>query len=584
MLRKVLIQSPDAATSGLGALGVRGLVLLKRFDLARALLQKYHIESDGKTDPIAHWMRGQSALEAGEASKAIDDFETAKTALSRAALAATPSPEGPELAAECRYALGWCQFRLGDFEDALASFERADHDLTALNLPSAADAAWMVALTRLKLEPPESGAPTAAIAALKAFQKRYPDHPNARKVDELLAKFRDNANKPDQPAGSAPDVKTSLNLARRHYERWSRLSPQPPGAQRSWVAADLRTDLDALLALPDLDKHPEEAVETFLMAKDLALSADPPDWTQARALLDRAKPLAGALPTDSRLIADYHYALFQRAQADHNTAAAHAEAAWLRDHKEGVLYEKAVLAALARRADDALAAAPEPARPPLRAEALDTYRKLSALLGDTRSRLRANKSALTACSRLAQHAFDSDQFDLAATTLDKLLAAFPDDASYLRRAGLAHFRAGHDQRSLECWRALLSGLPTDSEEWYEAKYYQLSCLLNLNPAEARARPRPVPTPPPRRRPRPLARGVPAVGGESAGGVPHPALERRRQSVEVRDRILSGGTHHGYRRKRTESGRSGLERDRPPGRGRQESHRSRAETPGEGTGG
>jgi tetratricopeptide (TPR) repeat protein len=163
-----------------------------------------------------------------------------------------------------------------------------------------------------------------------------------------------------------------------------------------------------------------------------------------------------------------------------------AELQWLETHDRGKIYVTAVLAALARRADEALAAAPESDRRARRTEALEAYRRLSRMLGNTPASIRANKNSRIACLRVAQHAFDLDQPELAAQPLDTILEAYPDDAEYLRRAGLAHFRARHFARALEIWRTLLAGLPAGSEGWCEAKYQQICCLAEIDAPRARS--------------------------------------------------------------------------------------------------
>ena len=73
----------------------------------------------------------------------------------------------------------------------------------------------------------------------------------------------------------------------------------------------------------------------------------------------------------------------------------------------------------------------------------------------------------------------------AAKRLSQLLAVFPTDQSYLRRAGLSAFQAGEHAAALEHWRKLVAGLPKNADNWYEAKYYQLACLAQLDRAKAR---------------------------------------------------------------------------------------------------
>ena len=56
---------------------------------------------------------------------------------------------------------------------------------------------------------------------------------------------------------------------------------------------------------------------------------------------------------------------------------------------------------------------------------------------------------------------------------------------FCRHAGLACFRAGQYAESLEHWRNLLAATESGSDDWLEAKYYQLTCLAKTDPAAAR---------------------------------------------------------------------------------------------------
>ncbi len=108
------------------------------------------------------------------------------------------------------------------------------------------------------------------------------------------------------------------------------------------------------------------------------------------------------------------------------------------------------------------------------------------MLGDSPAALAKQDNARVASSKLAQYAYDTGAFAEAGGQLEKLLAAFPKNQDYLRRAGLAFFQAGKHEQALPHWRTLLAGLASDSPDWYEAKYYQLACLAQTDKATARA--------------------------------------------------------------------------------------------------
>src|SRR5262249_19595900 len=153
-----------------------------------------------------------------ESSRTREGFDVAQAAFA-AALASPDAGRAPELAAECRYALGWCQYRLGASEEAVATFRQAARAMAHFELPPAPDAAWMAALGRLKLETQGSKGWNDAIADLLALKQQYPDHPNAQKLDELLARLRKDAPAPE-PTGAAAAVGgggAQLSLCRRLY-------------------------------------------------------------------------------------------------------------------------------------------------------------------------------------------------------------------------------------------------------------------------------------------------------------------------------------------------------------------------------
>ncbi len=94
----------------------------------------------------------------------------------------------------------------------------------------------------------------------------------------------------------------------------------------------------------------------------------------------------------------------------------------------------------------------------------------------------APQQSRVANSKLARYAATLGLHQEAADVLERLLA-IPEHAKnkdYLQRAARAQFLAGNQAASLEHWRRLLLGLQRGSEEWYEAKYYQLACLQKLD--------------------------------------------------------------------------------------------------------
>jgi tetratricopeptide (TPR) repeat protein len=107
------------------------------------------------------------------------------------------------------------------------------------------------------------------------------------------------------------------------------------------------------------------------------------------------------------------------------------------------------------------------------------------LVGEDADTIASSRNALAANSRLASYLEQEGQWPEAAERLERLVAALPSDRAYLRRAGLAWHHAAKYAQALPHWRKLLSGLPAGSDDWFEAKYYQLACLQQVEPEDAR---------------------------------------------------------------------------------------------------
>lgn len=477
----LLIRDGKGPQADLATLGLRGLLRMRRFELARHLLARHGAALEGQTGFIPQWLQGQNVLERAERSKTAGDYQAAARTLA-AALAAADANREPALAAQCRFLLGCCYYRGGELEKAVAELKPALAALQAARAETVPDAAWVLASAYHGLASLDERQQSAAVDALQAFQRDFPTHPNAKKVDGLVFDLKQDAvalEKLDPADPAYPDA--CLRVCRRYHGQWKRARPDG----RDAAAAQLRPALDRYLGLADAARNAEGRLEGLLMAADLALGGAAPDAGQARERLKQAEPLASPLMPSSPLAAEFHYLRFRLAQATDDGPALKEEARWLGQHARGSAAERLALLELARRADAALETADAGRQPALRAEALTVYEQLVTALGDGPDRLRTGPNALLANSRLAALAEVAGRLDLATRQLDRILQAFPRDGTYLRRAGLAHFQAGQYDRARACWQTLVDGLPSDSDGWYEAKYYALASLARTDRAAGR---------------------------------------------------------------------------------------------------
>lgn len=472
-----------AARADLGLLGLRGLSAMKRTDLARRLVEKYGVDLSDQAGFVMQWLAGQGRFEKAEKSKSADDYRAALKHFANA-LGSPDAGRDRTLAAQARYFLGFCYFRLNDLDRAAEAFQQAADQFRTAKSESAADAAWMLANIHLSRAPRDAKAREAAADALTAFRKEFKDHPNAKKVDFLLLRLRPEGlslDKLDPKDASYPEA--VLFAARQQHGRWKRATAVP--AKAAALAADVASAADRYLELPAARQKDEGRLEALLIKADLALHARTPDPKGAGALLGRADLLAAALPADDKLADDYHYLKLLLAQASQDTEAARAEALWLAQNRKGTPYAQAGLVTLAKMVDGAVQQANDKEKPARRAEALKVYAQLVAAFGDDAATLKANKNALIASSRLGSYALDAGQYDLAAKQYDKLLQAYPKDARYLRGAALGHYHVGNYERAMDCWGPLVTGLPKTSPGWFEAKYHYTAALARTDPRGAR---------------------------------------------------------------------------------------------------
>lgn len=472
-----------------GMVAIAGLVRLKQFDTLGQLMSRYAIDLEQAGALLVHGLEGRRLLDKAEASKDRDDYRAAEEALTKA-LADPSATKDVALAGECRYLLGWCHYRREQYRAAAEQFEQATKALKAIDQPTAVKAAWKAVESYYQAASENPRYVASAVRLLEAIRRDFPGDPLTQKVDYYLAKIRHHAASPEELIRSLRRVEPeSPNYLSSRYEicllEHQRWTAAQDAADRLAVAGEVYQAVDAYLSAAKNGADPAEKLRCLLLAAEVALAADPVDVERVRSYLDQATGLVGKLAATDALAADYHYRRLQLAArtGDDRHASEHAE--WLAQHAAGSGYELPALVELAKKADAAVAAAGADRLRSSREQACAIYARLAKLLGDGPKAISSQKNALVASSKLAAYLGDLGRHAEAAEQLEKILAVYPNDQGYLRRAGLAHFQAGSYERALPPWRKLLAGLPSESAGWYEAKYHQLACLIEVDAAQAR---------------------------------------------------------------------------------------------------
>ena len=473
--------------SQLGILGLEGLARLGERRTVRQLMEKYDIKLPSGGGFFLRWIDARRLLTVAERSKTPDDYRAAVQALT-AALAAPDANAQISSAAQCRYELAWCHFQLGEYKEAGRQYGQAVTGLKASDTQTAAQSAWMAFASYQKATKAEPRSATAALEALRTLKRGFPDHPYAKRADYYMERLQQDAASPKETIAKLRRIKSDdpsylsarYDICLLSHQSWTRAANDgKPGASKELFEAVREYLADASDDVDDSRK-----LKCCLVAADAALNGRSSDAATATSFLDWATPLTERLPLSHSLVAEYHYRRLQMAGQRGDDEARRTHADWLVQHAAGSIYERPALVVAAKAVDEKLKSATEGQKRTLYEEAYAVYARLAEREGNSVEAISAKKNARIATSKLAYYALQLGQFGEAARQMEKLLAAYPKDKSYLRRAGLAYFHAGSYEQSLPQWRTVLSGVSKNSEEWYEAKYYQLCCLFETDPETA----------------------------------------------------------------------------------------------------
>lgn len=478
----------DADRRELGLLGISGLAKLKQFAALRTLVDEYEIDlGDGGGFYVA-FVQGQQQFDAAEKSK---DPEQYRAAIKQfiAALATSDAKNDAATAGLCRYNLAWSHYRLEDFAAAAREFEQAIPGLKLNDRETAAQSAWLAFGAHRQLIGKSPTAASAAISALERLKREFPESKFAPRVDFQMAKLQSAASSPEESIAALQKIKPGeANYLAARYDLGQLLHSQwraarDDAAKAKVALAELQQAVDVFIAAAGADDGTRK-VTLLLKVVDAALGSNPAASQLATNYLQRASAIVDGLPDDDVAAAEFHYQALQHARAAGDTTARQLHAQWLVEHAKGSSYELPALVTTASALDAEVKSAPKSQLPDLEEQAYDVYHRLARALGDSPNLLEQQKNARVAQAKLAYYAAQTGRHEEAAAGYAKLLAVFPKDKDYLRRAGMATFAAGAYDASLAHWTTLLRGLAAGSDDWLEAKYHQIACLAAINKTEA----------------------------------------------------------------------------------------------------
>lgn len=478
-----------ASMSRLAEAGIRGLLRLRQDAVLRQIMERYDLPLREDAGFAISFALGQRRFERAEKSGKSEDYRLALQALQQAR-SSGQATVGPSELAACHQLLGWCHYRMGDAVNGAGQFHQAAILLRESDRAAGADSAWMAFVCWQTKHKKDGSALSQTIEALEWLRREFPDSGPAKKAEFQLTRLQagsrsaeDRARKLQAITADNPDYLASrFELCAALVTKWRDTPDRNQAAELgAGVLKVARQYFDASTAN---DRRVTSDIRVALFALEVLAAKPGMDEQELAYFESRASSLASKLPMDARELVEFHYRQFQFARYRSDAVTASREATWLSQHGRGSTFELPALVVVAQDADEAYKKAAPDERREYARKAADAYQRLLELSGDTPEMIRSKTNARVAVSRLAQLRQESGDYPAAIGSLEKLLRAYPNDKSYLRRIAIAEFQAEHWAASLERWRRLVAGLEKGQAEWMEAKYYQIECLVRSDPEAA----------------------------------------------------------------------------------------------------
>ena len=463
----------------LAEVGLEGLVRLKLPDMARALVAKYQI-TIGSSSFAGRLLSASGLLDGAEKSKLAGDYKKAADAL----LAALPlCVNDPGTGARLRYQAGYCLFKTNDWPGAIGLLEEAVKGMGKDRSELAGDALWLLVTAYEKQLLVDPSIKTKRLEALREFSGNFPNHSRIKNAQALLALGDGpipalDMLKPEDPAYAE---KVYL-LVKKAYGEWRAVRGDASKAAGALVM--VQSAAGRYLALPEKSVSTGNRLEVAFMAADSFISGSPNQFGPAGDLLRQIEPSVKLLPVEARAASDYRILQLQLGQATGNVGMAKEASEWICMNRAGSPLHEAALIGYAKTADAFRLKGIDKTKS--QQEALVAYKNLVSFYGDTPEKVKTNRNAQIANFRLAEQLYAAGDMEGCASILEKkLLTAFPKETKYLRLMGMAGNHGRNLDKSLECWRLLTVGLPSGSNEWFEAKYNHMANLSVKSVEDAR---------------------------------------------------------------------------------------------------
>jgi hypothetical protein len=461
----------------LAEVGVVGLVSMRQWSIVQDVLAEYEVTIGADRKGFAWgWLRGHQLRTQADGNRAPATFQAARDSF-LSALSSDGAKRDFGAASQCRAELAWCQFQLGEFEAAAENYGLATSGLERTAPKAAEQAAWMRFVCFEKLAKSQVRFAAEMQKAADLINEKFPQSEYTEKAAYAIRRLTSNRDPAMAivelgkiPRTSADYLSAQRDICQLRYNLWK--SARDVTKKTALAAATKEDWLRYKTVAGGETETNRLQVGLWVLEVAIGSSAE----VDFRASLTRElNPLAEKSPG---LAANFHYVALADATARGATADRDRHIEWLMSNGRGTRFELAALLAAAKRADSNAQANPD--KRELLEQAHVAYGRLSTSLGDTEAKLRADKNARVAVSRLAAFAGQLGKFEEAADLTTRLAEAQPKSRYVLRQACQANILAGRYSVALPMARTLLRGEKAGTDGWYEAKLAQIQCLQKVD--------------------------------------------------------------------------------------------------------
>jgi len=420
----------------------------------------------------------------------------------RLAIAQPDAAQYESAAAGSRRLIGLCRYFQGRFLDARDAFLQAADELTG---EQAADALWMAiaSLDQVVQAGDNQELRRELRGLIDTFLNRFPSSQYAPKLLVRQAMVAPAPN-PDMVAEllSVPPNSDAYAEARQHAETMLyQLFRRSQGSKRTEYGNEFLNVAVAMLAQrPPITSMTQQHAPAIIVRcrrmLEVALSRNIQRLTAAASAFEALDELREAGIND---LADIdRELLFRRVQFNlaHDRieqAAELADRLWTADAQS--TWARLASRAMFRRALELRRTSAMNRRPTTSSlqlivtyggRVLREYENQSTQ-GDDATLLSWYAAVADAAMQLWEITDDPEMGQRALFLYDnRLLEHRPNNVQFLRATAVLSEAFDVHDRALQCWRRLVSGLPKDSEQWFEAKFRLIALLAQRDPQRARA--------------------------------------------------------------------------------------------------